>query len=163
MPENPQDAEQIKILVILHYIAGGLSLAGLLFVVGHFLLMSSVFTMFGEMPQKVKAAPPLIEKEVKPDVPDPARLPSPPVEVVDGKLVNEFNSEAIKGMMGIADFFYFGFGIYFITKAILNFMSARYLGQRRKRTFSIVTAGLNCISFPLGTALGVFTIIVLSR
>ena len=34
---------------------------------------------------------------------------------------------------------------------------------RRARTFSLVMAGVNCLSVPLGTTLGVFTFIVLLR
>jgi hypothetical protein len=46
---------------------------------------------------------------------------------------------------------------------IMTIISGQFIKQKRYRTFSIVIAGLNCISFPLGTALGVFTIIVLFR
>jgi hypothetical protein len=42
-------------------------------------------------------------------------------------------------------------------------MTAASLGTRRRRTLCLVTAGLTCASFPLGTALGIFTFIVLSR
>jgi hypothetical protein len=41
--------------------------------------------------------------------------------------------------------------------------SGRCIAHRRKRIFSIVIAAINCLSFPFGTALGVFTIIVLMR
>lgn len=37
------------------------------------------------------------------------------------------------------------------------------LRRHRRRTLSIVVAALNCISFPIGTTLGVFTLIVLMR
>ena len=46
---------------------------------------------------------------------------------------------------------------------ILNFVSAYSLGRRRRRMLSLVTAGVNCLSVPLGTTLGVFTFIVLFR
>ncbi len=42
-------------------------------------------------------------------------------------------------------------------------MSGRWLAQRRNRTGSIVVAALCCLSFPFGTALGIFTIVVLSN
>jgi hypothetical protein len=42
-------------------------------------------------------------------------------------------------------------------------LSARFLQQRRRYLFSFVVAVLLCLAFPLGTVLGVFTIIVLSR
>jgi hypothetical protein len=37
------------------------------------------------------------------------------------------------------------------------------LRKRRHRTLSFVMACLTCINIPLGTALGVFTLVVLSR
>jgi hypothetical protein len=45
----------------------------------------------------------------------------------------------------------------------LTILSGRRMNQRRSRIFSIVIAAVNCISFPFGTALGVFTIIILSK
>jgi hypothetical protein len=47
--------------------------------------------------------------------------------------------------------------------AALNFLCGRWLGMRKNRIFCIVVGALNCAGFPLGTALGVFTIIVLNR
>jgi heme/copper-type cytochrome/quinol oxidase subunit 2 len=41
--------------------------------------------------------------------------------------------------------------------------SGRCLRQRRNRTFSMVIAAITCLQIPLGTTLGVFTLIVLSR
>ena len=46
---------------------------------------------------------------------------------------------------------------------ILTVVSGRRMANRKSRVFSIVIGGLNCISFPIGTVLGVFTIIVLSK
>src|SRR5262245_26639032 len=34
---------------------------------------------------------------------------------------------------------------------ILTILSGRYIQQQRKRVFSLVVAGVNCISFPIGT------------
>jgi hypothetical protein len=47
--------------------------------------------------------------------------------------------------------------------AVVNFLTARFIAKREKRTFCIVIAALNCLHAPLGTLLGVFTIVVLSR
>lgn len=47
--------------------------------------------------------------------------------------------------------------------AVCTFISGRFLAKRRERTFSFGVAALLCCFFPFGTALGVFTIIVLSR
>jgi len=50
-----------------------------------------------------------------------------------------------------------------ICGAVFNFMAARFIKQRRGRIFCFVIAALNCLQVPLGTGLGVFTFIVLSR
>ncbi len=47
--------------------------------------------------------------------------------------------------------------------AICNLVVARRIVQRRSRVLCLVTAGINCLSIPLGTILGVFTFIVMSR
>jgi hypothetical protein len=49
------------------------------------------------------------------------------------------------------------------TVGILSIISGRCIARRRRRIFSLVMAGVNCVSFPLGTTLGVFTFIVLLR
>lgn len=42
-------------------------------------------------------------------------------------------------------------------------LCARNLSARRAYTLCLVTAGLECLLMPLGTILGIFTLIVLSR
>lgn len=42
-------------------------------------------------------------------------------------------------------------------------VAGRFLAQRRRWTFCLVVAALSCLFAPLGTVLGVFTIIVLMR
>jgi hypothetical protein len=46
---------------------------------------------------------------------------------------------------------------------VCTILAARYLQQRKHYTFCLVVAGFNCMSIPLGTILGVFTFIVLTR
>jgi hypothetical protein len=50
-----------------------------------------------------------------------------------------------------------------LTFAILKFRAASNLKHRRSRIFCMVVAGLTCLEFPYGTALGVFTFIALGR
>jgi hypothetical protein len=50
-----------------------------------------------------------------------------------------------------------------IAYGICLILAARSLTMRRNRTFCMVMAGINCLHFPLGTLLGVFTFIVLIR
>jgi hypothetical protein len=59
--------------------------------------------------------------------------------------------------------FYAAFAVYGVTTMVLNALAGRWLQARRNRTFCIVVAALNCISIPLGTVLGVFTLVVLTK
>jgi len=49
------------------------------------------------------------------------------------------------------------------TMGILTIYSGRCIKNRKKWMFSSVMAGINCAFFPFGTALGIFTFIVLLR
>jgi hypothetical protein len=66
-----------------------------------------------------------------------------------------------------AGWFFVGFGscaiVFFWLLAVLTCVAGRRLGKRRGRVFCIVVACLECLMFPLGTILGVFTLIVLMR
>jgi hypothetical protein len=59
--------------------------------------------------------------------------------------------------------FYIFMGFILVLAAALNFASGLFLNHRTHRMFSIVVGGLNCLHFPFGTTLGVFTIVVLAR
>jgi len=172
LPEKPQDAEQIRLLVVFHYVMAGLSLAGLGFLLLHFYLMSSVFGMMKtvgevqeETQQQQERSPSWIEGEGREDelVPDPEEL-----EVKDK--TREMSPEEIAAMekafgafSKIMVVFYVIMAIFAVLGAVLNFLSARAMTRRENKTLSMVTAGVNCLGFPLGTALGVFTFVVLGR
>lgn len=47
--------------------------------------------------------------------------------------------------------------------AVCLVISGRFIGARRNWTFCFVVACIACMNMPLGTALGVFTILVLLR
>ena len=49
------------------------------------------------------------------------------------------------------------------TVTILVLLAGRALAARRRRGFCIVVAAIECMMMPLGTILGIFTIIVLAR
>jgi hypothetical protein len=61
------------------------------------------------------------------------------------------------GLFGAAFF------IAMATLATLKFLAAHRLKARRSRTLCMVAAGLTCFEIPYGTALGVWTLLVLSR
>ena len=66
-------------------------------------------------------------------------------------------------LFAIFKIFYIVAVVWFVLSGLGNVLSAIYLRQRRNRTFSMVVAGFNCLYMPLGTVLGVFTLVVLSR
>ena len=47
--------------------------------------------------------------------------------------------------------------------AVCLFLAGRFLDQRTHYTFCLVTAAISCMFVPIGTVLGVFTLIVLMR
>ncbi|RBP47484.1 hypothetical protein DES53_101281 [Roseimicrobium gellanilyticum] len=53
--------------------------------------------------------------------------------------------------------------VLFIGGITLNGLSGWFLLKHRHRKFSLATAAFNCVQFPIGTILGVFTFIVLNR
>jgi hypothetical protein len=53
--------------------------------------------------------------------------------------------------------------IFLMTLSILKFISGNHIKKRRSRIFSMVVAGINCLEFPYGTLLSIFTFLVLSR
>ena len=63
----------------------------------------------------------------------------------------------------IFKWFYLVFGVWLVASGVLNVLSGLYIRSRKHRTFSLVVAGINCLHMPLGTVLGVFTIIILMR
>lgn len=63
----------------------------------------------------------------------------------------------------MAKWFYAGFGTLLVIGMVANILSALCIRKRRWRTFSLAVAGIDCVQIPIGTALGVFTILVLVR
>jgi hypothetical protein len=63
----------------------------------------------------------------------------------------------------IFKWFYLAFGVWLLVSGICNLLSGLWILARKNRTGSLVVAGLNCLHNPLGTVLGVFTMIILMR
>lgn len=59
--------------------------------------------------------------------------------------------------------FYVVCGGILLAGCVGNLLSGFWLRARRNRMFSIIVAAINCCQIPMGTVLGVFTIIVLMR
>jgi hypothetical protein len=60
-------------------------------------------------------------------------------------------------IMGLA------FSSVFAVMATLKLIAAGKIRERSAKTFCLVVAGLTCLGIPYGTALGVFTFVVLGR
>lgn len=55
------------------------------------------------------------------------------------------------------------FALLLIVQVVCLFLTGRYLSQSRNHIFCFINACILCMHAPFGTALGIFTIIVLSR
>jgi hypothetical protein len=60
-------------------------------------------------------------------------------------------------------FFAGGFICFGLVYSVCLAYAGQCLAKRRNRTYCLVIAAFSCMFFPFGTALGVFTIVVLSR
>jgi hypothetical protein len=58
---------------------------------------------------------------------------------------------------------YVFFGAVLLIAGILDLLAGLFLLRAKHRIFCLVVGAINCLQIPLGTILGVFTIIVLSR
>lgn len=65
--------------------------------------------------------------------------------------------------LDVFKWFYLFFGLAALIGTVLNVLAAGFLARRRNRIFCLITGGLNCLHMPVGTLLGVFTLIVLNR
>jgi hypothetical protein len=76
---------------------------------------------------------------------------------------NQKQSPPPAEFFAIFKWLYLVFAVWFISSGILNVISGLCIRARKHRTFSLVVAAINCLHIPLGTVLGVFTIVVLER
>lgn len=54
-------------------------------------------------------------------------------------------------------------GLIVLISLLLTFFATRWMGQGKNWLFCVIIAGLHCAGFPLGTTLGVFTLVILNR
>ena len=120
------DTDHLRLLSIFHFIGCGLGLLGILFLLGHYALFSTIFSN-PKMWENQRQAPP------------------PPQ------------------LFAMLKWMYLVLGCWVLTSVILNLVSGLFILRRRHRVFSLVVAAINCLHLPLGTVLGVFTIVVLMR
>lgn len=129
------DVEHLKLLSIFHFIGGGLTLLfGCVFIIHIAMGIVALNDGFGAPPAATPAGT------------APANSNAPP-EWFGWLFIGIGSTMMLLGW----------------TLGSLTIYSGFCLRKRRRRVFSMVVAGINCIHFPLGTLLGVFTIIVLVR
>lgn len=68
-----------------------------------------------------------------------------------------------KELFEVFVWFYYIMGGMLIVAGTGNILSGIFLLKGRNRMFSLIVAGVNCLQIPVGTVLGVFTLIVLMR
>lgn len=165
-----QDESHLNLLAVFHYVYCGLCLLGIGFLIVHFVMMTFVVRKADGAPSTSPPAltstvievPAELAKDVDTEIPGTEEISAilePPVPVTAPVPFPGFAKE----MMAILIVFYIVMGVIICAFAIANFMSARFIKNRKNKTFSFVVAALNCIQMPFGTVLGVFTIIVLMR
>lgn len=79
------------------------------------------------------------------------------------ELMEQTDGPDLAELVGLFRGFYVFMGGFALIGLIGNLLSGLFLHRRTHRMFSLVMAAFNCIQIPLGTVLGVFTIVVLVR
>ena len=170
---NAQDEAHLKVISICHYVMAGFYLLGIAFVIMHFMFMSFIFKMAEAEQNKTAATPGLLIAD--------STTPAPTEVIPEGETSTSSPSELLglppsatappaspsaafpKEIIPIFIFFYLAMGVFLVALCVCNALSGHYIRKRKNRIFSFIIAGINCMHFPLGTALGVFTFIVLTR
>lgn len=176
-----RDAEHLKLLSIFHYVLGGLlcffGLFPLIYVGMGFLFLSIPEEEFSNVGPAIPTAPaPTIEEsplETDPDLPDFEIVEEPnfgPVQTTPapGPTFNtRRNPGPPPGFQRTVGFAFIGIGLVLtlvmVTIALLIIFAGYKLGRASNWTFCFVVACLECLWMPLGTVLGVFTLVVLCR
>lgn len=128
------DRSHLQLLAVFYYVKAGLCLMALFFVALHCAIMMAVFS-----------------------------------NASHGAAVHATSGAHGPGAPMPQEVFWLMVGLYVLAFALIiamgvcDLIAANALRKRTRRTFTMVVAGLSCLSFPLGTALGVFTFMVLSR
>ncbi len=171
---HSNDESHLKIISVCHYVMAGLYLLGIGFVIFHFMIMSWFMGMAETDYKKAASAPAPLIVENTPSVQTG--------EISEGETSSEGRSELLgipaaatatagtsasapfpKEILSIFKIFYVIIGTILVALSVCNSLSGHYINKRRNKLFSYIIAGINCMQFPLGTTLGVFTFIVLSR
>ncbi|MDD3740098.1 MAG: hypothetical protein PHH30_02550 [Bacteroidales bacterium] len=80
--------------------------------------------------------------------------------VIAGQNVGEFEMQLSGWIFIIFGFFTF---LLVVALGVLSLLCGRYLKERRNRVFCMVMSALACVNAPLGTVLGIFTILEIEK
>jgi hypothetical protein len=133
--QRARDESHIRLLAIFSFVMAGFSTVGLLFIGGHYMIMHTVFNN----PQIVAQMKEQMAQQPQTAQVDPAVF--------------------LKAFV----WFYVIFGLWSLASIVANLVAGVYLLKRSGRVPAIVVGAFNCINIPLGTVLGIFTIVVLTR
>jgi hypothetical protein len=168
LPIESVDDGHLKAIAICHYVWGALILLlscfAIIYIVMGMMIVNgnwppgSVAVNTGPMNVPITTMPTLTPMNGAPAIPAPIN------PVVVNQVPANPGVNALPRPMGYM-FVCMGSGGLFLgwLIGILTILSGRAITRRKWRMFSLVMAGINCASFPLGTLLGVFTFIVLLR
>lgn len=134
-PQAMQDAEHLRLLVIFHYVMAGLAVLGACFA-SLYVVMGFVF---GSM------------------------VPAAATSGTAGTGMSPADAEFFRMMGWFWAIIGGAMAILALGFAVCLFLCGRFLSERRNPTFVFVIACIQCVNMPLGTALGIFTILILQR
>ncbi len=133
-PVTDKDKDHVLLLSIFHFVIVGLGAMGMVFLLFHYMMMSTMFDN------------PHLWDNMKDKDGNPVQMPFNPTQFF----------KAFR-------WFYLMMAAWGLVSMIVNLIAGFRLRQWHSRTFLLFVAGFNCINFPFGTVLGVFTILVLTR
>jgi hypothetical protein len=138
--QKEKDKEHLNLLSIFYFITAGLAIAGIIFLFLYFSFLKGFILNRHHINQMSNIVITFQENSAR---------------GADREIPAEFYNI-------IALVFYFIGGI-MVVNALLNLLTGFFLRQRKHRVFCIIIGTLNCLHVPIGTALGAFTIAVLTR
>ena len=147
IPPN-QDEDHLRLLTIFHYIVGGMIALFSCFALIHFVLGLSMVLSPQSFNSTITTAP----APSMPPFPSPVPFPAPPSRVGPPAFMG-YMFMIIGGLVVVSGW----------TVGALTIYAGRCLKARRRYTVVFVMACVICLWMPIGTALGVCTILVLSR
>ncbi len=154
MSNRKEDLNHLNLLKILHFVYGGLGIFGtVIFCAFQSIFLSFFISNSEKFDEELRRHAEQMSRENSESFHPDFNEFSEAFSVKEG---TEFFGSLMLIMVVV-------FCVIGLVGSILNILSGKYLGEHRNRIFSIVMACLNLLSMPLGTALGIFTLITLTR